>query len=492
MKITFEKDLRRIKTDSFVFLCTEDKKDYNNLISLIQKSFRIKISEIFLKDFTGKDSQVQTFYYGNKRYIFSGLGKIEKIDYDVIRKSTAKAVKAVDKFKQQNTGICIPDINKEGIDTGETAKVQAEAVVMALYSFDKYKPEDKKRKTKNFVFFGLEKSIFEKGKVSDFVKEGKVIGESVNLARDLANEPSNYAYPETVANIVEGMAKESGYNIKVYSRKEIKDMGMGGVIAVSQGSHNEPRFLEMSYNGNGKNKPMVIVGKGVTFDSGGISLKPGSGMSEMKMDMSGAAAVIGTFNAVAKLKLKINLIGLIPLVENMPGGGAIKPGDVIKAHNGKYIEIDNTDAEGRIILADALSYAKKFNPGYVIDLATLTGAAIIVLGHIASPIMGNDKSLVEKIIKASEKTSEKVWELPMWEEYEKMVESEIADVINIGPPKQAGTIMGAVFLKAFVDKYPWVHIDIAGTAIVPKAGDYFPKGGTGAGVRLLVELLKSY
>ena len=270
---------------------------------------------------------------------------------------------------------------------------------------------------------------------------------------------------------------------------------MGGVLGVSQGSANPPRFLILQYFGNTKSeKPVVLVGKGVTFDSGGISLKPGLGMEDMKMDMCGAAAVVGAFEAVSKLQYKINLIGLIPLVENMPSGTAMKPGDIITSYSGITIEVDNTDAEGRLILADALGYAANYKPKAVIDIATLTGAVVITFGHQVAGIMGTDKALLEKLFEAGERTYERVWELPLYKEFDKFTKSELADVKNIGPSRQAGTIMGGAFLKKFVgDKFPWVHIDIAGTAIITAdMPDYISKYASGFGVRLFVEFLKNY
>jgi len=269
---------------------------------------------------------------------------------------------------------------------------------------------------------------------------------------------------------------------------------MGGVIGVSQGSANPPRFLILQYFGNAKSeKPIVLIGKGVTFDTGGISIKPSANMEQMKMDMCGAAAVIGAFEAVSRLKLKLNLIGLIPIVENMPSGNAMKPGDIIRSYSGTTIEVQNTDAEGRLILADALDYAANYKPKAVIDIATLTGAAVITFGHLVSAMMGNNEELKRKVFAAGEKTFERVWELPLYDDYDKLMKSDVADIKNIGPARQAGTILGGVFLKKFVNnKYPWVHLDIAGTAMLNEASDYTPKETSGVGVRLFVELLRHF
>ncbi len=270
---------------------------------------------------------------------------------------------------------------------------------------------------------------------------------------------------------------------------EIQELKMGGLLGVAQGSNKPPRFIIMEYSPRVESAPtVVLVGKGVTFDAGGISIKPAANMAEMKMDMSGAAAVIGTCKAVASLKLPVKLIGLVPATENLLGGSALKPGDVLTHLNGKTSEVDNTDAEGRLILADALAYADRYAPDVIIDLATLTGACVVALGHHATGMMGNDQSTMDKLRASGERTYERVWQLPLFEEYEKQIKSDIADVKNVGG-RWAGAITAALFLKHFVGSYKWVHLDIAGTAIMEEAGEYIPKGGSGVGVRLLTDFL---
>jgi leucyl aminopeptidase len=272
--------------------------------------------------------------------------------------------------------------------------------------------------------------------------------------------------------------------------EEIERLGMNGLRFVGKGSVQPPRFVVMEYNGAEKGKrPVVIVGKGITFDSGGISLKPREGMEQMKDDMAGAAAVIGTMQAVATLKLPVNLVGLVPAAENMPDGRSYKPGDVVVTMSGKTVEINNTDAEGRMVLCDALHYAQRYRPKALIDLATLTGACLVALGTQASGIMGNDQGLHEALKRAGQTTGERVWELPLWDEYGEAMKSDIADMKNSGGA-HAGTITAAWFLKQFVGKAKWAHLDIAGTAWEEKGKHYLPKGATGVGVRLLVEYLR--
>jgi leucyl aminopeptidase len=322
------------------------------------------------------------------------------------------------------------------------------------------------------------------------VRSAQIVAEATCLARDLANAPGNEIYPETLAQAARESAERCGFSATVLDEREIKDLGMGGVIGVSQGSTHPPRFLILEH-GRPSKRTVVLVGKGVTFDTGGISLKPSANMAEMKMDMSGAAAAIGTFEAVSRLKLPVHLVGLIPAVENMPSGGSIRPGDILRHYNGKTSEVDNTDAEGRLILADALAYADKYHPAAVIDLATLTGACVVALGHHATGMMGNNSGLMEKLRSAGEKTYERVWELPLFDEYEKQIKSDVADVKNVGG-RWAGAITAAWFLKKFIGDYKWVHLDIAGTAILEESTDYAPKGGSGVGVRLLTEFLRQW
>jgi leucyl aminopeptidase len=271
-------------------------------------------------------------------------------------------------------------------------------------------------------------------------------------------------------------------------------MKMGGLLGVAQGSHRPPRFIILTHapaSARKMKRPLVFVGKGITFDSGGISIKPSQNMAEMKMDMSGAAAVIGTFATMARLRIPVHCIGLIPAAENLPGGNALKPGDILRHFNGTTSEIDNTDAEGRLILADALAYACTLRPEAVIDLATLTGAVVVALGHVATGMMGNAPEIMRRLSASGDRTYERLWELPLFEEYEKLIKSDVADVKNVGG-RWAGAITGALFLKKFVGSERWVHLDIAGTAIMDENSDYTPKGGSGVGVRLLTDFLRHW
>jgi leucyl aminopeptidase len=330
------------------------------------------------------------------------------------------------------------------------------------------------------------------GKIKSVVKDTQIVAKAVSFTRDIVNMSGSDATPTFLANKAKEIAKGTGIKCRILSKPDMLKLGMGGILNVSRGSSQPPKFIILEYNSKKKtNDTLVIIGKGITFDSGGISLKPGKDMYLMKADMAGAAAVLGTFMAVSHLKPSTHLVGLVPCSENMPSGTALKPGDIIKCLSGKTVEILNTDAEGRLILADAISYAKRYKPDVIIDLATLTGSCVVALGTFASGMFGNNDILKDRIKKAGEKCYERVWELPLWDEYYDLIKSSIADIKNIGG-RFAGAITAACFLGKFVEGFPWVHLDIAGTFLVEKDTPYIRKGATGVGVRLLVQLIHDW
>jgi leucyl aminopeptidase len=421
-----------------------------------------------------------------QRYILVGLGEQKKLTTERIRRGAAVAARRARELHAPTLTLMVPD-SPPTFDDAVSAV--AEGAYLALYRFDKYisKDEDRQDVETLVICSPTGKNV---RRCKRIVARAQIVCEATTLARDLGNAPGNEIYPETLAEAARESARRAGYKATVLDEHEIRNLGMGGVLGVSQGSAHPPRFMILEYGSPGK-RPVVLVGKGVTFDSGGISIKPSAGMAEMKMDMSGAAAVIGAFEAVSRLKLPVHIVGLIPAVENMPSGSSIRPGDILRHQNGKTSEVDNTDAEGRLILADALAYAGQFKPAAVIDLATLTGAVVVALGHYATGMMGNDRSLLERLRQAGEATYERTWELPMFEEYEKLVKSDIADVKNVGG-RWAGAITGAMFLKKFIGPYKWAHLDIAGTAMLEEQGSYASKGASGVGVRLLTEFLRRW
>ena len=501
MKIKFEiKKIKDIRADAVASFAFEDllETKLHWLNTLFKGNLEVMIES---GDFKGASNETTISYVNGdiktKRMLIGGLGKSKEITLEKLRNSYAIAAKKFNGLKLTAVGFELPDLTllKSTLNNSIYDIVQAisEGVFLSQYSSKKYAEQDTFVAFEDIIFF-TDSPKFAR-EISEALKNSKIICDAVLLARDLGIEPSNHLTPAKFAELVKKSSTKSNYNVTIFDEKKIRQINMGCVIGVSQGSANPPRFLILQYFGNSKSeKPVVLVGKGVTFDAGGISLKPALGMEMMKSDMCGAAAVVGAFEAVSRLRMKINIIGLIPLVENLPSGTAMKPGDVILSFSGKSIEVANTDAEGRLILADALEYAANYKPKAVIDIATLTGAAVVTFGHLLAGIMGTDHTLIKKIVNAGEKTGERVWELPLYDEYDKLMNSDIADIKNIGPSRQAGTILGGIFLKKFAgSKYPWAHIDIAGTAFDnPEPTEYSTKQATGYGVRLFVELLKNF
>ncbi|PIT37175.1 leucyl aminopeptidase [Snodgrassella alvi] len=353
------------------------------------------------------------------------------------------------------------------------------AVGEAVYRFDTFKKDTKPIKLEQVHYYTSQE-------VNEYLIKAEAIVYGMNICKDLGNAPGNVCTPSYLASTAARIAENVGASARIMSTAELQEMGMNALLAVAQGSTAGAYLIELQYHGapEADKKPVVLVGKGITFDSGGISLKPGAAMDEMKFDMCGAASVIGAFAAAAKLKLPLNLVAVIPTCENMPSGNAVKPGDVVKAMNGLSIEVLNTDAEGRLILCDALTYAERFQPKAVIDLATLTGACIIALGHVAQGVLGNNQPLIEQLLEAANNINDKTWQLPLFDEYKEQLKSNFADLQNIGG-RPAGTITAAAFLSYFTKSYPWAHLDIAGTAWHSGSN----KGATGRPVPLLVEYL---
>ncbi|MBH32017.1 MAG: leucyl aminopeptidase [Candidatus Marinimicrobia bacterium] len=435
-------------------------------------------------DFKGKSNETLLLFTGGSsaRLLLIGLGERKELTVEKVREAGGTMAKVIQSAGHETIASEVPGLKKLG--DAEATQAFVEGAVLGSYRFLNYKTVEKDAKIVKSL------TIVEGGSRTG-LKRGKVIAQAVCLARDLAAHPSNVATPSRLAREARRIARSGGMTCKVLNRDQFTKMGMGAFASVARGADEPPKFILMEYRGGKKGeKPFAFVGKGITFDTGGISIKPSSKMDEMKYDMCGAAAVLGIMQAVAGLKPKGNIIAAIAATENMPGGRASKPGDIVKAYNGKTIEILNTDAEGRLVLADALSYLSKHHtPAYMVNFATLTGAVIVALGHVASAVMGTDEKLIKSIIKAGEATGERAWELPLWDEYCDDVKSKIADVKNLGAPGQAGTIAGGAFLKAFVGDIPWAHLDIAGTAWWNKDRPYVPSGPSGVGVRLSLELL---
>ncbi len=383
-------------------------------------------------------------------------------------------------------------VSRADLDAETSAAAAVEGAIMALFDLDKYRTVDKEMKTiDQFVV------ISEAGEqeIKRGVTRGQAIGESVNFTRDLANEPGGTLTPTDMAERATAMANEFGLSVDVLDEARMQQEGMGSLLSVSRGSEEPAQLIVVKYTpaaGNANDKELLaFVGKGITFDSGGISLKPGENMELMKYDMTGGATVLGAMRAIAQLKPSVPVLGIVPCSENLPSGKATKPGDVVTAMTGKTIEVINTDAEGRLILADAIAYAKKLGATKVIDMATLTGAVSIALGDVNTAVLGTDQALIDEIIAAGKEVGEKFWQLPLDKEYSKQIKSDIADIKNVGGRK-AGTITAAAFLKEFADGLSWAHLDIAGTAWADEAKPYRSKGPTGVVVRTLLNIVRRF
>lgn len=422
---------------------------------------------------------------GAERVLLVGLGKHGELDVEVLREGAGNAAQLL---RQAGIEQCssILHLNQEKLPEAVSAVV--DGTVLGGYQFDLYKTTAGVEKPlQRLTIPGVPAS--EQEHCREAAAESRAICAAVALARDLVSQPGNVVTPSFLADQALNIAASRGISCRVLEREEMEKLGMAAHLAVAKGAHQPPVFILLEYRGGGSARPIVLVGKGITFDAGGISLKPRDGMEKMKTDMAGAAAVIGTVQAVADLGLPVNLVALVPAAENLPGGGAYKPGDVLRTMSGKTIEVVNTDAEGRLLLCDALHYAQRFKPAVLIDLATLTGACVVALGHHATGLMGNDARLKRALQAAGERSRERLWELPLWEEYGELMKSDIADMKNAGGPT-AGAISAGWFLQQFAGKIRWAHLDIAGTAWEEKGRPYVPKGASGVGVRLLVEYLK--
>ena len=446
------------------------------------------------RDFRGKLNEtilIPTYHkISPKRILLVGLGKSESFTLDKIRQAFGTASRVIQSKQLSSFSIFPGKYNDVSME--DTVRSIVEGVILSLYNFTIYKNLKKEEKCdlQSFSLLIADKTIL--GKVKAIAKSAQTIAEAVCFTRDIVNMSGSDATPTFLANKAREIAKKTDIKCTILSKPDLKRIGMGGVLSVSRGSSEEPKFIILEHKTSKKGSDtVVIIGKGVTFDSGGICLKPGKDMDLMKGDMSGGAAILGTFMAISHLKPSVNIVGLIPCTENMPNDVALKPGDIIKCLSGKTVEVINTDAEGRLILADALSYAKKYKPDAVIDIATLTGSCVVALGTFASGMFGNNDVLKERIRKAGETCYERVWELPIWEEYHELIKSYIADIKNVGG-RYAGSITAACFLQKFVEDFPWVHLDIAGTFFAEKDTPYIRRGATGVGVRLLIQLLQNW
>jgi leucyl aminopeptidase len=410
-----------------------------------------------------------------------GVGKRSEAGADACRRAIGKVARQLS--KRARVATTLPQVAGRAFE--EAVQATAEGILLGSYRFDRYKtnPDGERSKLEEVVVLGGARADARAAKAA--LERGQVIAESQMWARDLVNTPALDLPPAQLAREAQKMAREVGLKSKVWTEAELKKGGFGGIIGVGQGSSRPPRLIELRYDGGGRGAPIALTGKGIAFDSGGLSIKPADGMETMKCDMGGAASIMGAMRAIALLKPRVNVVAAIPSSENMPSGSAIRPGDVLTHRGGKTSEVLNTDAEGRLVLADALAYLAEGRPRAIIDTATLTGACMVALGDEVWGAMGNDRQLIRDVLAAGDAAGEPGWELPMYEPYRKMIDSEVADIKNIGK-RYGGAITAAMFLREFVGDVPWVHIDIAGPAFSDRVGDYWPKGATGVPVRTLV------
>lgn len=469
-----------------VFLCEESAK--NPLARELGWAEKIK-ETIDLKYFRGKSNETIFIPMTDGTCVLlCGLGSEKKITGETIRNASSGAVSIFREKGIKTAGIRI--LEAGDITQKDAALLAVEGLYLSNYVFDRYKA-----KLKEGNSMPLDRAvIISDSDLSDELNTISIISENTNLCRDIINETSDNCNSETMSALAKKISKTAGISCTIYGRKEIERMKMGLLLAVNRGSKRDPQLAVMKYSGNpGSGKSIAIIGKGITFDSGGMNLKPSGHIENMRSDMSGAAAVIYTLKSAAELKLKKNVYGIIPLTDNMISNDSYRPGDIFRSYSGKTVEIGNTDAEGRLILADALSFTEeKLKPDIMIDIATLTGACIIALGETVAGYLTGDEGLAGLLEAASAESGDRVWRLPIVDEYEENMKSDIADINNVSSEKNAGTIMGAIFLKNFVKSSRWAHIDIAGTSWYSKPRGYRPKNATGFGVRLLTAAIKNW
>ncbi len=441
---------------------------------------------------TFKADEIHTFHYMNKnqycKIIFVGMNDPEKLTPDKVRKLISDIVRQAIKLKSKQIYM-IPGA-EFALTDALMGQVLAEASLLTIYKFDKYRSESKHEVPDALHYVQDSKNT---RNLNKGILEGRILAETTKLARDLVNEPANSLYPDTLAEAAKKAALEYGFSIEIFNLDKLRRLKMEAFLAVAKGSKHEPRLIIMRHQGNpdGKHDTIALIGKGLTYDSGGYCIKTPQGMVNMKTDMAGAAAVIGTMAAISNLKLKVNVVAIIAACENMISGEAYRAGDIVRSMSGKTIEVLNTDAEGRLTLIDAIHYAiEREHAAKIIDIATLTGAAVAALGTSISAVVTNDQDWYNELEHVSNITGETIWQLPAFEAYKELIKSEIADLKNIGG-QWGGAITAALFIQEFVQELPWLHIDIAGTSSKEKESGYYSYGATGVGVRLLTTLLKN-
>jgi leucyl aminopeptidase len=453
------------------------------LAALDQGEFEGKPNELLLVHTQGKCAA--------KRILLVGMGKKRELRLDSFRQAMGAAAKRVRQAKITSFGVALPYVSPRGAAPLDIAQAIAEGAILGAYQFTEYRSDNgsKPLDLEQLNLYCTQRQQIKQ--LAEGIRRGAAAAEAAVFVRDLCNHPSNVMTPTRIANEAKGIAKETGVTLRILEQKDMEQLGMGALLGVARGSHEPPKFIILEYKGERAKKnqqPIVLVGKTVTFDTGGISLKPSENMEQMKADMTGGAEVLASVRTAARLKLPLYVIGILPVAENMPGGRAMKPGDIVKTLSGKTVEVQNTDAEGRLILSDGLAYATRYQPAALIDIATLTGACVVALGQFAIGMFGNNDRLKEQVRRAGMRAGERVWEMPLWDDYFEQLRSDVADMRNIGG-RGGGMITAALFLSKFVGDCPWIHLDIASTDWSERERAYIPKGPTGVGTRLLIQYL---
>lgn len=486
-------DITKLKLDAIIVNLFEGVQTPTGATGAVDQALGGLITKLIAEgEIKGKLNEVTLIHSMGKiapaRVVVAGLGKEKELTLSRIRGVSAEACRSLRKVGAKRVGTIAHGAGLGGIDAEKSAQAVTEGAILGLYTFRRHQTKEPEQKEIEELLI-VERDEAKLAELERGCTRGKIVAEATNLARDMANEPANYMTPTDMAEMAIKVAQDYGLECQVLEREDMERLGMGALLGVAQGSRQRPKLIVLSYKGGDTSKSSLgLIGKGITFDSGGISIKLSEGMGDMKGDMAGGAAIIAAMRAIGELKPRVNVTAIVPATENLPDGAAIKPGDILRAMNGKTIEVVTTDAEGRLILADALCYARKLGLSPLVDVATLTGACHIALGDFCTGAFGNNQQIVDRVIKAGEEAGECIWQMPMYEEYKELNKSDVADIKNSGG-RWGGAITGAQFLAEFVEETPWVHLDIAGTSRAEKDRTFLVKGATGVTVRTLVNLV---
>lgn len=488
-------DVRKVRADALIVNVFQGVKQPTGATGAVDRALRGAISRLIASgEIKGRKGELTVIHVFGRipaaRVGVLGLGPKAGLDAEAVRTGMAEATRSLRRVGARRIATILHGAGEGGLDPAMAARAMVEGTILGLYTYRKQGKDSEEPTPEVRELIIVEADQAKVRAAREGARLGRVLAESTCLARDMANRPANFMTPTDMAEIARNVSAEAGLEVEILEKKDMERLGMGALLGVAKGSAQPPKFIILKYQGDPTNGKRVIglVGKGVTFDTGGISLKPAAGMAAMKTDMSGGAAVIAAMRAIGLLKPKINVTGLVPAVENMPSGTAQKPGDVVTALNGKTIEVDNTDAEGRLLLADALSYGRTQGLSPMIDVATLTGAMRQAMGTVCTGAFTNDEPTLKRLLRAAEVAGEKMWQFPMFEEYKEQIKSDVADLKNTGGAT-AGSITAALFLAEFSETTPWVHLDIAGTARPEATKGYLVKGASGVPVRTLVQFV---